>query len=137
MREYSAHKAQRILSPTMVLFPDNLPTPEDTTPLSVRIGRTLSATLLLPWPFALLAAVMSLGDASGSLWERCSSGWLGLFACTSAAYPLLFLLSTVVSRLALKAKAVALAVFAAWTPVVGMVYLAWGAGFFARVYSRS
>lgn len=117
----------------MVLFPDNLPAPEDATPISVKTGRTLSATLLLPWPFALLAAVMSLEDAGGSLWQSCTSGWPGLFSCTAAAYPLLFLLSTVVSRLALKAKAVALAVFAAWMPVVGMLYLAWGAGLFARV----
>ncbi len=121
----------------MVLFPDNTPAPQDSTPLPVKIGRTLAATLLLPWPFAVLAAVMSLGDASGTLWQSCTAGWLGLFTCTSAAYPLLLLLSTVVSRLALKSNAVALAVFAAWTPVVGIVYLAWGAGFFSRVYSRS
>lgn len=117
----------------MVLFPDTEPAPQDTTPRSVKIGRTLSATLLLPWPFALLASVMSLGSSGGPLWQTCTSGWFGLFACTSAAYPLLFLLSTVVSRLALKANAVALAVFAAWTPVVGMLYLAWGAGLFASL----
>jgi len=114
----------------MVLEPDTEPAPPDTTPLSVRIGRTLAATLLLPWPFMLLASTMSLRESSDSLWQQCTAGWSGLFACSSAAYPLLLLGSTVVSRLALKAKAVALAVFAAWAPVVGMVYLAWGAGIF-------
>lgn len=114
----------------MVLIPDNEPAPPDPTPLSVKIGRTLSATLLLPWPFALLASVMSLGASSGSLWQTCTSGWFGLFACTTGGYPLLFLLSTLVSRLALKGKAIALAVFAAWTPVTVTVYLAWQVGVF-------
>lgn len=114
----------------MVLIPDTEPAPPDTTPLSVKIGRTLSATLLLPWPFFLLASVMTLGAASGSLWQTCTSGWVGLFACTTAGYPALFLLATIVSRLALKGKAIALAVFAAWTPVTVTLYLAWGAGVF-------
>jgi hypothetical protein len=122
-----------ILGGTMVLLPDTEPAPPDTTPLPVKIGRTLAATLLLPWPWALLASVMTLRSASGPLWQTCISGWVGLFACTSAAYPLLFLLSTVVSRLALRANAVALAVFAAWTPVLGMLYVAWGAGVFDAV----
>ncbi len=116
----------------MVLHRDSEPAPQDTTPRSVGIGRTVSATLLLPWPFALLASVLALENSSGSLWQSCTSGWFGLFTCSSAAYPLLFLLSTVTSRLALHGKAIALAVFAAWTPFVGILYVAWRAGVFAR-----
>lgn len=115
---------------TMVLLPDTEPAPPDTTPLSVKIGRTMSATLLLPWPLALLASVMSLGNASGTLWQTCTAGWFGLFACTAAGYPVLLLLSSLVSRLALKGGAVALAVLAAWTPVAVTLSLAWKAGVF-------
>lgn len=117
----------------MVLIPDNEPAPPDTTPASVKVGRTLSTALLAPWPFALLASVTALGGSTDGLWQKCTDGWLGLFYCAAAGYPLLFLGSTLISRIAIKGKAIALAVFAAWAPFVGMMYIAWSAGLFRRM----
>ena len=128
MRESQEHR-----TPPKPLF-DSVPEAPDPTPTSVRAGRTVSATLLFGWPWALLAAVTTLRATNATLVSTCSSSWWGFFLCSSTAYPLIFVVSTLVSRSALRARALALAVFAAWAPALGMLYVTWKSEMFTRVF---
>lgn len=94
------------------------PPPPPQAPLPVRIARTGSALVMLPWPFiAIIAGVSLRSDPAGPLAALLASPW-GLFRGLVVLYPLVIIPAFLSSRALLRAQRVWLSAAVALFPLL-------------------
>lgn len=109
------------------------PPPPPQAPLVVRIARTASALVMLPWPFIAIVAIVSLrDDPAGPLAAVLASPW-GVFRATVVLYPLLTIPAFILSRVLLGARRVVLAAVVAIVPLTLVLAAAYAADLLTRL----